>query len=290
MRQIGESYSTSSHMLHPTLVTMPRSENIQHLLFIVRTGFSKAKSANGRFAQTIQPSKWHCNEILATHWSGEQLRIPCTSGNSHGSSFCNIKKRSKFTSQEHHKNSQKFTPFFPASLKQFSQTWQDSLEGGSLGIASWRKMDPKEMTATWLIFRLLHGRSRISCFSLAGAFLAMATHLKFVFLEHHAKLAWSNLLLNKKWQQFTIDMTHYPKNNTSISWPLNFEKFYPFHLQLQLLEQLIPTFLEFDQVWDRSLEGHATANQPTKSCATRATLVPWLGGSGIGLLQNHIWP
>ena len=160
MRQIGESYSTSSHMLHPTLVTMPRSENIQHLLFIVRTGFSKAKSANGRFAQTIQPSKWHCNEILAvTHkFPVNNLEFLVLLGIHIGSSFCNIKKGQSsqvknitktLKNSPHCSCSQKFLP----DLARLLGRWKfgHRILPGKLIPKRWR------LVALCVVFRLFHG-------------------------------------------------------------------------------------------------------------------------------------
>ena len=78
--------------------------------------------------------------------SGEQLRIPCTSGNSHWLQLLQHQKRSKFTSQEHHKNSQKFPPLFllskispwPGKTPWKVEVWASHPAG---------KIDPKEMTA-----------------------------------------------------------------------------------------------------------------------------------------------
>ena len=119
MRQIGESYSTSSHMLHPTLVTMPRSENIQHLLELA---FPRQSPPT---ADLLKQSS-HQSGIAMKSWRRtdpvNNLEF-LVSGNSHWLQLCNIKKRSKFTSQEHHKNSQnlsKIPPIVPTSLKKHS--------------------------------------------------------------------------------------------------------------------------------------------------------------------------
>lgn len=218
--------------------------------------------------------------------SGEQLRIPCTSGNSHWLQLLQHQKRSKFTSQEHHKNSQKFPPLFllskispgPGKTPWKVEVWASHPAG---------KIDPKEMTAGGYVLSSDYSMAVPNELLLTGrGILGNGNPPEICFSWTPRQACMIPLLLNKKWQQFTIDMTHYPKNNTSISWPLNFEKFYPFHLQLQLLEQLIPTFLEFDQVWDRSLEGHETANQPTKSCATRATWCPGLVDLGLDFCKT----